>query len=302
MRRLPRLHFHEATQDRNLLFRVVRHRFRNRSSFSLHTHADFAEVFWVENGTGTHLINGEQVSLQKGSLVMVRPRDVHGFRTNQHEDFTIVNVSFFSVILKDWKQRYFAKKALFFWDTSRLPYAREIAPPQILLLQRWTDYLSTCPNLRFHFDWFLMELLHSLLPDGRFKESPQLLPNRLSQALARIEDPLHFPKGPRHLAKLAGCSLQHLNRLLKKQTSQTAGEIVNRARLNYAARQLRLSDQQIVDIGLNCGFDSLGHFYHMFKKKFGETPRKFRLSQQRVLGQSGAPPAPLGKALLKAQE
>ncbi len=110
------------------------------------------------------------------------------------------------------------------------------------------------------------------------------MPPLLARALERIREPRHFAEGPRHLAALAACSLQHLNRTLRRRLDKTAGQIVTQARLDHAARQLRLTDRTIVEIGLDAGFNNLGHFYLQFKRRFGLAPRQFRLRQQRVMG------------------
>jgi AraC-like DNA-binding protein len=268
------------------MFHVARHVFKQMSGFFLHTHRDFAEVFWVESGTGTHLINGTQVPLKRGSLVMIRPKDVHGFETKRDEQFSFVNLSFARSTLKAWDARYFGGKDVFLWSRAPLPHMQEVDSAQIRRLQKWTDYLSTCPNLPFHLDWFLMDLFHSLLPNDRLEEASDPMPEQLSKALEKIREPQYFSGGARRLASLAGYSLQHLNRILKKQIGQSAGEVVQEARLKYAARQLQLTDHKIMEISLDCGCENLGHFYLQFKKKFGITPRQFRLRQQLVVGQN----------------
>jgi AraC-like DNA-binding protein len=38
-----------------------------------------------------------------------------------------------------------------------------------------------------------------------------------------------------------------------------------------------------VDIALECGFDSLSHFYRVFRRRLEETPRDYRLRSQAAL-------------------
>ena len=283
MPKITRLRFRDTIPE-DSLFNVGRILLKPGAGFYQHTHLDFAEVFWVESGTATHLVNGARLPLKRGSLAMIRPRDIHAYRTGLGEPFSMVNLSFHKSVLAKWKARYFAERPAFFWSAAPLPYAQEIGSAQLRRLRKWTDYLSTCPNTPFHLDWFFMDLFHTLLPDERFEESPEALPERLSKALALIRDPKHFVDGPRRLASLAGYSLQHLNRILKKQMGLSAGEIINQARLKYAARQLQLTDHKIMEISLDCGCENLGNFYLQFKKMFGVTPRQFRLRQQLVVG------------------
>ena len=54
----------------------------------LHTHEDFAEVFFVESGEGFHMVNGERIRLQPGVIAFIRPEDKH----------TVVGKNFYAVV------------------------------------------------------------------------------------------------------------------------------------------------------------------------------------------------------------
>ena len=58
---------------------------------------------------------------------------------------------------------------------------------------------------------------------------------------------------------------------------QTPTEIVNAARMEFSARQLTESARPIMEIALDCGLNNLSHFYALFRKRFGVSPRRFRL-------------------------
>lgn len=48
-------------------------------TYPVHTH-DFYEIVFIGRGKGTHCINGRQQILSDGSMVFIRPEDVHSFR------------------------------------------------------------------------------------------------------------------------------------------------------------------------------------------------------------------------------
>ena len=78
-------------------FHLARVKIHSRQDLSLHEH-DFAEVFWIENGKGIHLINGQRVRLQEGDLVMIRPDDEHTFTSNKI-GLTLMNSAFFPLAI-----------------------------------------------------------------------------------------------------------------------------------------------------------------------------------------------------------
>lgn len=244
------------------------------------------EVFWVERGTGWHDVNGVRQRLEAGMLILIRQSDVHGFSAARGETFTAINVSFPSVTLRGWNQRYFSGRAVFFWEKECLPCTHRLDVAQLQRLEKWTEHLASCPNERLQLDWFLLDLFHALQPGRILGATERELPVRLGNALEMIRKPDQFSGGVRTLAKLAGCSLQHLNRELKKHGQPSAGEVVTEVRLQYAARQLRLSNRKIVDIALDLGLNNLGHFYQIFRRRFGLTPRQFRVRQQLTVGHS----------------
>ncbi len=58
-------------------FHVVRVQLPSQIHVSEHTHRDYAELFLVESGRITHRINNRRRHLEKGTLVLIRPGDIH---------------------------------------------------------------------------------------------------------------------------------------------------------------------------------------------------------------------------------
>jgi AraC family cel operon transcriptional repressor len=109
------------------------------------------------------------------------------------------------------------------------------------------------------------------------------LPEWLGAALQQIRRPEHFTLGPRQLARLAGRCLEHVTRSLKACLGTTATDVVNEARLDHAALQLRMTPLKIIDVALECGYQNIGHFYGLFRQRFGVSPRQYRLRHQATL-------------------
>lgn len=69
----------------------------------------------------------------------------------------------------------------------------------------------------------------------------------------------------------------YLSRYFKQCTGLTFTEHVNQYRIHEACYILKNSQQKILKIAYDCGFDSLRSFNRNFKKIIGMTPNEYRL-------------------------
>lgn len=68
----------------------------------------------------------------------------------------------------------------------------------------------------------------------------------------------------------------YLSRFFKRYTGMSFIEYVNRHRVNEACFLLRDSDRTVLNVALECGFDSLRNFNRVFKRITGQTPSEYR--------------------------
>lgn len=62
-------------------------------TYPMHTH-DFYEIVFIGRGKGNHCINGEQQIISDGSLVLIRPKDIHSFKALNYFDFEMFSLGF----------------------------------------------------------------------------------------------------------------------------------------------------------------------------------------------------------------
>ena len=78
------------------------------------------------------------------------------------------------------------------------------------------------------------------------------------------------------IAGLMGIERSRLYKRIKTLTGNTPVSYIHHARLGYAARLLRESNDTIESIMLQVGFRNATHFYNSFKREFGMTPKDYR--------------------------
>ena len=77
-------------------------------------------------------------------------------------------------------------------------------------------------------------------------------------------------------ANICQCSSSHFMRWFKKMTGQRFTAFLNEYRLNAAAEALRTTEDTVLSISEQCGFDNLSYFNRAFKTRYLMTPRENR--------------------------
>lgn len=94
--------------------------------------------------------------------------------------------------------------------------------------------------------------------------------------LLHVQAHLDGDLGLEALSRKAGLSSFHLQRLFKAAIGETPKAYVSRLRLERAAFRLLLHDSNVLDIALECGFQSHETFLRAFRRRFGRVPSEYR--------------------------
>lgn len=256
---------------------IARHRCPADSGWSLHSH-DFAEVFWVESGSGSHEINQHVIPISTGDVVFIRPTDRHA-STAGGNGMTILNVSFQPADVAPLIKRH---RAAWPWVLGNLPRQVHLRPDRMERLHAWTIELARRQSTGIDLDCFLLDLMRMAREPGVLSPAERL-PLWLQDALAVFTDPLHLASGVPGLARLAGRGVAHLNRVIRRCTGNTATDLVCGLRLDRAAADLRLSDEPVAAIASAVGLPNLGYFYQCFHARFGTTPDRYRRAARQAM-------------------
>ena len=72
-----------------------------------------------------------------------------------------------------------------------------------------------------------------------------------------------------------------LSKLIKEGTGSTFQELLMKRRFEKAAVLLLETSLQVEEIALNVGYENQSYFFRQFKKRFGMTPRSYRITHQK---------------------
>jgi AraC family transcriptional regulator len=99
---------------------------------------------------------------------------------------------------------------------------------------------------------------------------------RLKRAYQYVDANLDKPIRLAGLAKAAGLSPMHFAAQFRAPTGLRPSDYVARRRVQHAKSMLRDSDDTIVTIALNVGYQTQAHFTTVFKHLVGLTPHRWR--------------------------
>ena len=243
-----------------------------------HCH-DYFELFMVHHGSATHRVNEGSQALIKGTVVFVRPEDTH-FYAEMSQDFEIINMlipcttitSLFEYLGEGFNSGRLLSTALppaaqlSFNDYKALVQELEQLVLSRKILKMKSDAIFRITLMRILVKCF------PILPEDRVTLMPVWL-RWLSLEMMKKEN---FSEGLPAMQRLSGKSGEHLSRSCRRFLHKSPTEFINELRVEYSARAIMFSSEKIIDICADVGFESLSHYYHIFKKTYGVAPSKFR--------------------------
>lgn len=254
-------------------FHVAETRLTSDASTFRHAH-DFYELFLVTSGQLMHMSGSSEHPLSEGALCLVLPEDEHCFRRLGAKDAAFINLAFHSNLYGQARQIFAS-----FSDGADCARAVTIPPPLLHALKMRIQFLSgtvvassTLPTSAL----MMGLLLDAICYLSGFGRSGPESPLWLRRAMDAMHDEQNAQLGISRLVSLSGKSQEYLTRTMKRYYGMTPSEYVNALRLSEAARLLRNTNRSVLDIQLECGFESSSHFNQRFKREFGMSPSKYR--------------------------
>ena len=200
--------------------------------FPEHTH-NYVEMIYMCSGSTHHVINGEDVILKQGELLILNQNAVQEIYPAGEGD---VAVNF--IILPE------------FFD-----YGLKMMETEENQLR---DFIVDC---------LMMET------DAASEQQKFII-----QVLSYVEE--HYKSGElTELAEELRFDIYWLSKEIRKRTGKTYTDLVQAKRLSQAAYLLRTTAMNVMDISMAVGYDNISYFHRIFQKKYGMTPRRYRISE-----------------------
>lgn len=125
----------------------------------------------------------------------------------------------------------------------------------------------------------ILQLIGILMEAGLMCQSPRTESQKITAiktVISYIADHYHEKLYVQDLASQVNMNDQYFCRFFKRSIGKTPIDYINDYRLNKVIRLLETGDAPVTEICLECGFNNMGNFQRLFKRKTGITPLQYR--------------------------
>lgn len=257
----------------------------NMDEAPLHYHNAF-EVIFVIDGTCIVGIGGTDYYLVEGDMLFIAPGIIHsiaGGKKGKHYLLHVNTSLFHEVPESENLLKSFSSFAIY--DRNVAEETRTLLRKRMELL--WTHYTSEEAYKFFHFYASVivlfaiagranLEIEQSTVMELAERHSDKHR-ETLDAICEYISTHCEYKLIAQDIAAEHGFSLSNFYRLFTAYTGKSFGNYVTEQRVILAKRLLGMAlNENIIDIGLHCGFTSVSAFNRAFKEYAGVTPSEFR--------------------------
>lgn len=258
--------------------------------FPKHTH-NYIEVIYMCCGSTHHIINDEDVILQRGELLFLSQNATQEIYPAGEEDIAvnfIVLPEFFeyglnmmepeenqlrSFVIDCLKGEKEAAGYLHFKVTDVLPVQNLV---ENLIWTLWNKQPNKRRTNQATMGLLFLQLMNctdKLVTDERAGQQKLMI-----SVLSYIEN--NYKEGElTELANSLHYDVYWLSREIKNRTGKTYTELIQAKRLGQAAYLLSATGLSVAEVSEAVGYDNISYFHRIFQKKYGTTPRKYRLGK-----------------------
>ncbi|VDY41941.1 Chitobiose-specific regulator ChbR AraCfamily [Salmonella enterica subsp. arizonae] len=241
---------------------------KTESVTGLHQH-DYYEFTLVLTGRYYQEINGKRVLLERGDFVFIPVGSNH----QSFYEFGATRILNVGISKRFFEQHYL----------PLLPFCF-VASQVYRVNSTFLTYIETViASLNFRgngLDEFIEVVTFYIINRLRHYREEQVyddIPQWLKATVEIMHDKSQFGENAlENMVRLSAKSQEYLTRATRRYYSKTPMQIINEIRINFAKRQLEMTNYSVTDIAYEAGYSSPSLFIKTFKKMTSFTPNSYR--------------------------
>jgi AraC-like DNA-binding protein len=259
-------------------------------NFPKHKH-NYIEMIYNCKGKTEHVVNGTEICLEEGEILLLGTDAVHEVKTAQKDDIAvnfIIKPEFFSFSVGETN----SSNAIYNFIMTELSEKGEAS-----FLRFDVSKILTAKNLIENLIWSFIfpeensQILQNMTLNLLFAELTQRAgvitksvsssyeQETLLKVINYIESSFKDAK-LLTIAKELKYSVVNLSKLIKNYSGKTFKEMLQEKRLDEAEKLILNTDIPVTEIIFSVGYENTNFFYKKFNEKYGVTPREYRLNNK----------------------
>ncbi len=259
-------------------------------NFPSHNH-NYIEFNYVYQGKLTQIIDNNEITLQKGELIFLNQYIIHEIKASDKEDIIInfiIRPEFFDYIITLLDKENIVSKFLLTtlytdYDEGEYLYFKVSERKNIqellekIIIELYTNSIMKKATIKLLVGLLLVELVKNS-QDIETYSVDNYEKMLIIQSLKYIEE-FYSTATLLELSEKLNQPDYKLSKLIKKHTKMTFKELLQEKKLSKAVELIKLTEYSIIEIIEFVGYENPTYFYKIFKKKFGMTPREYKMNR-----------------------
>ena len=253
----------------------------------MHWHEEM-EITFIESGHGNYDLDLKEFPVKDKDILIIPPGILHASRFEEQENIKTLTYVFHlnmlnSLLTDACAIKYFSP--LMQGEVASPTVIHKDTPGYDLILDCFFKlhqvYKEKATGFELAVKSYLLLLLFHLFHHNIFSQKGgESKITHTSELLKNVINYIHTNYAEHitvaSLASLCDFSEYHFMRFFKKHVGMTCVDYINNYRLDVASAMLKESDNSIMEIALDTGFNNISYFNKVFKSKFNVTPSQYR--------------------------
>ena len=247
---------------------------------------DEMEIIYIKKGRGIINVDFKEYHVSALTLVFILPGQLHSIEQYEDETMEYENIIFdYSMLLSKKKDSVYedflkplthGKITVPTVFSQVYPYVTDLVSPidacDEICKTKPQGYQLFIKSMLFQFFFILDNRCRNLTTPKNNRKAI----DKMKIILKYVENNYANKITISEIADVIGFSESHFMRYFKETMGTSFIEYLKDYRLTMAARLLQSSEDSILNISAEVGFDNLSYFNRSFKARYGITPRQYR--------------------------
>lgn len=257
----------------------------------------FTEMIFILQGIAIVKTNGTEYTLCPGDFILFFPQSIHSINGIEEDDSLLFYVLKFDINRLNFQTNYIPNfKDLLKGASSeqQLPIAFHQSDfPDVDIHSIFSHCVKEVSHTRYGYDAriqcdlsiMLLEIVRIWIDSGfepSYLHTKSQEEYTIHDILLYIEENIQTSLHVHDLAKICHMSYSYFAKCFHSLYGQSCKEYIEFVRLSKAENLLLFTNTDLSYISSETGFSDCSHFIRVFKRKYGITPKQFRLQKHNL--------------------